>query len=62
MEVTAFTWVVAVTGLALMGLLGGAQLVAVLRPRAAWTIANVYGGQPESTDPNANFAFNQGAA
>jgi hypothetical protein len=30
MEVTALTWIVAVAGLALMGLLGGLQLVAVL--------------------------------
>ena len=42
--------------------LGGLQLVAVLRPRASWTIDNVYGGDPSSTDPRAFFAFNQGYA
>lgn len=62
MEVTALTWVVAIAGLGLMSLLGGLQLVAVLRPEHAWTISNVYGGQPDSTDPMAYFAFNQGYA
>jgi hypothetical protein len=62
MEVTALTRAVAITGLMLMGLLGGLQTVAVLRPRAAWTIENVYGGTPEATDPKAYFAFNQGVA
>ena len=61
-EVTALTWAVAVTGLQLMSLLGGPQLIAVLRPRDAWTVSNVYGGQPDSTDPKAYFAFNQGYA
>jgi hypothetical protein len=45
-----------------MGLLVGLQLVAVLRPRTEWTIKNVYGGDPEGTDPRAYFAFNQGLA
>ena len=62
MEVTALTWVVAVTGLVLIGLLAGLQLVAVLRPRGEWTIANVYGGDPNATDPKAYFACNQGYA
>ena len=62
MEVTIMTWIVAVGGLLLMGLLAGLQLVAVLRPRAEWTIRNVYGGDPGSTDPRAYFAFNQGFA
>ena len=62
MEVTAATWVVAIAGLALIILLGGLQLVAVLRPRSAWTIENVYGGSPGTTDPKAYFAFNQGYA
>ena len=62
MEVTAATWLVAIAGLLLMLLLGGLQLVAVLRPRNAWTIENVYGGSPETTDPTAYFAFNQGFA
>jgi hypothetical protein len=62
MEVRAATWVVAILGLVIMGLLGGLQLVAVLRPRSAWTIDNVYGGNPETTDPTAYFAFNQGYA
>jgi hypothetical protein len=61
-EVTAATWLVAIAGLLLMLLLGGLQLVAVLRPRSAWTIENVYGGSPETTDPTAYFAFNQGYA
>ena len=62
MDVTTATWVVAITGLGLIGLLAGFQAVAVVRPRGAWTIANVYGGSPESTDPTAYFAFNQGFA
>jgi hypothetical protein len=62
MEVTILTWLVAITGLVLIAILGSLQLVAVLRPRGAWTIANVYGGSPESTDPRAYFAFNQGYA
>ena len=52
----------AIAGLALILLLGGLQLVAVLRPRSAWTIENVYGGSPDTTDPKAYFAFNQGYA
>lgn len=62
MDTTLLTWIVAVAGLALIGLLGTLQVVAVLRPRAAWTIANVYGGDPDATDPTAYFAFNQGLA
>lgn len=62
MEVTSFTWIVALVGLALMLLLGSYQLIAVLRPRADWTVANVYGGSPDDTDPTAYFAFNQGIA
>jgi hypothetical protein len=60
--VTPFTWLIAVLGFALMALLLPLQLVAVIRPRGAWTIANVYGGDPGSTDPKAYFAFNQGYA
>ncbi len=62
MEVTLLTWIIAVTGLLLIGLLGALQLVAVVKPRDEWTINNVYGGSPERTDPNAYFAFNQGSA
>ena len=62
MDVTAATRVIAVLGLILIGLLGGLQLVAVIRPRAEWTIKNVYGGTPDGTDPAAYFAFNQGVA
>jgi hypothetical protein len=62
MEVTATTWIVALVGLVLIGLLGSLQLVALLRPRAQWTIDNVYGGSPEDTDPAAYFAFNQATA
>ncbi|MGB5168782.1 MAG: hypothetical protein WBN35_07635 [Acidimicrobiia bacterium] len=62
MEVTAATWFVAIAGLVLITLLGGLQLEAVFRPRSAWTIKNVYGGSPDTTDPTAYFAFNQGYA
>ncbi len=62
MDVTWSTWVVALAGLGMMALLAGLQLVAVLRPRAAWTIENVYGGSPDDTDPAAYFAFNQASA
>ena len=62
MEVSAFTWIVALAGLALILLLGSLQFVAVLRPRSEWTIKNVYGSSPEGTDPKAYFAFNQGFA
>jgi hypothetical protein len=59
-EATAATWVIAVAGLVLMLLLGSLQLVAVVRPRAEWTVENVYGGSPDRTDPTAYFAYNQG--
>ena len=62
MDVTLLTWIVAIGGLAIIGVLGGLQLVAVLRPRSEWTIKNVYGSSPEGTDPTAYFAFNQGLA
>ena len=62
MEATIATWVVAVTGLVLIGILLALQAVAVVRPRGQWTIDNVYGGSPDSTDPKAYFAFNQGYA
>ena len=62
MDVTLATRVIAILGLLLIGLLGGLQLVAVIRPRAEWTITNVYGGTPDATDPVAYFAFNQGVA
>lgn len=62
MEVSAMTWIVAVLGLAIIGLLGVLQAVAVARPRAQWTIDNVYGSTPSATDPTAYFAFNQGLA
>ena len=62
MDVTLLTWIIAIVGLLIMGLLFVMQLVAVLRPKAEWTVENVYGGNPESTDPKAYFAFNQGFA
>ena len=62
MDVTALTYVIAVTGLLLMGLLASLQLIAVIRPRAQWTIDNIYGGDPSATDPKAYFAYNQGWA
>ena len=62
MSVTVMTLIVGIGGIVLMALLGGLQLVAVLRPRAEWTVANIYGGDPNSTDKRAYFAFNQGYA
>jgi len=62
MTVTLLTWVVAVSGLVLIVLLAALQLVAVVRPRADWTIEQVYGGTPTETDPTAYFAYNQGYA
>ena len=62
MEVTVTTWVIALIGLVLLSLLGALQAVALLRPRAQWTIDNVYGGSPDNTDPKAYFAFNQASA
>ena len=62
MDVTSWTWVVAVAGMALMGLLGAMELIALVRPRERWTIDNVYGGDPDATDPTAYFAFNRGLA
>ncbi|MCP3995742.1 MAG: hypothetical protein GY925_02120 [Actinomycetia bacterium] len=62
MDVTASTWGVALVGLGLISLLSVAQLIAVIRPRAQWTIENVYGGSPDNTDPAAYFAFNQAMA
>jgi hypothetical protein len=43
-------------------LLGSLQLAAVINPRTEWTIKNIYGGDPNSTDPKAYFAYNQGYA
>ena len=62
MDVTVLTWVVAIAGLVLIGLLASLQLVAIVRPRAPRTVEMVYGGNPDSTDPKAYFAFNQGLA
>ena len=62
MEVTAVTWVVAVAGLVITAILNSLQIVAVIKPRSEWTIKNIYGGDPQSTDPKAYFAYNQGYA
>ena len=62
MEVTIVTWAIALIGLGLISLLTALQLVAVVRPRAQWTIDNVYGGSPDDTDPQAYFAFNRASA
>ena len=62
MEVTLLTWIIGLLGLLLMGILAAIQLIAVIKPREDWTIRNIYGGDPSSTDPNAYFAFNQGFA
>jgi hypothetical protein len=62
MVVTPATWTVAIAGIVLMGILVTVEFIAVIRPRAAWTVANVYGGSPDGTHPTAYFAFNQGYA
>jgi hypothetical protein len=62
MEVTLLTWIVAVAGLVIMGLLFALELVAVFRPRGEWTVKNVYGSDPSATDARAYFAYNQGLA
>jgi hypothetical protein len=62
MEVTVTTWIVAILGLLIMGVLLAAQSVALVNPRGEWTIKNVYGGSPDTTDPKAYFAFNRGYA
>jgi len=62
MEVTTVTWGIALIGLLLMGILMLLQSIALLRPHSAWTIKNVYGGDPDSTDPKAFFAFYHGLA
>ena len=62
MQVTGWTWAIACAGLALVLVLGAAQVIALLRPRAEWTIDNIYGGRPEVTDPTAYFAFYRGSA
>jgi len=62
MNVTMWTWVIAVTGLVLITVLSALQIIALVRPRGEWTISNVYGGDPTTTDPTAYFAFNQGSA
>ena len=54
MTVTVWTWLVAVGGLVLITLLSALQVVALVRPRSKWTISNVYGGDPASTDPVAS--------
>ena len=43
-----------------MGFLVAMQFIAVISPRADWTVKNVYGGDPDNTDQKAYFAFNQG--
>ena len=62
MEVTPLTWLVAIVGIAIVTVLGGVQLIAVLRPYSNWVIENVYSGHPDATDPTAYFAFNRGYA
>ena len=62
MEVTPLTWIVGIAGLLIMGILFTVQLIAVFNPRSEWTIKNVYGADPSSTDPKAFFAVNQGYA
>jgi len=45
-----------------MGLLATLQFIAVIKPRSTWVIKNVYGCEPNITDPKAFFAYNQGYA
>jgi hypothetical protein len=61
-EVTLSTYLIAIFGIIITVVLFIAQLIAVIRPKTAWTIENIYGGRPDSTDPKAYFAFNQGLA
>ena len=49
MEVTLLNRIVAIAGLALIGVLGSLQMVALLRPHSDWTIDNVHGGQTPTT-------------
>ena len=62
MQVTTLTWLIAIAGILIIGILNIAQVIAIVRPRAQWTVENIYGGTPEATDPVAYFAFNQGFA
>lgn len=62
MTVTAWTVAIAIAGLVLMALLATLQTIALVKPRSAWTVENVYGGSPEATDPAAYFAFNRASA
>jgi hypothetical protein len=61
MQVTIATRTVAIVGLLISLLLWSLQFVAVIYPRDQWTIENVYGGTP-GENPEAYFAWNQGAA
>jgi len=62
MNVDIYTQIIATLGLILMGMLMTLQTVAIVKPEGKWTIQNVYGGNPDSTDRKAYFAFNQGYA
>ena len=62
MEVTIWTWIIALAGIMIIGLLGSLEFIALLKPRSQWTIDNVYNGSPDATDPKAFFALNQGLA
>lgn len=62
MTVSVFTWIVALVGLVIMGMLVVLQVIAIFRPHSDWTIKNVYGGKPGGGNDKAYFAFNQGFA
>jgi hypothetical protein len=62
MVVTLLTWIVALVGLLILGLLLTVQLVAVLKPRSEWRFKNISCADPSNTDPKAFFAVNQGYA
>ena len=62
MEVTILTIIVGIFGLILMGLLAILQFIAVIKPKSDWVIKNVYGSEPDITDPKAFYAYNQGYA
>ena len=62
MEVTGLTWIVGIAGLLIMSLLFSVQLIAVIKPRAEWTIKNVYGEDTTNTYPKAFSSVYQGYA
>ena len=62
MEATQSTYLVAIAGLLIIGLLMIFQLIALLKPDSEWVKKSVYGGSFENSDPKACFAFYRGFA